>query len=316
MPMHAWRQRIFCLDCNNMVRTRMVQKRRKAVRKQSWDWRRPVFHLIVMGFIGGVGYVFLVLPIAQITQINVTVSDDTRIASDEVQAVVRNTLSSTYLQHIPRAQFVTVRKARITSVVHDAFGAAQTVSVTKKFPNEINIDIVAWERIFLWCAGARVDDSECRILGSDGRVGRVVSSDEKLLTDNPITRIIDTSARRVTAGALIYDNTGMEFLRKLVPAIVQIGLEIPDENAIIITTPARVSGQLRLVTKNGWDVLVTTEQSLPAIMYTLQAVLDYEIPSERHSEIQYIDLRVNNKAIYKMREDNTVVKTDKLQELE
>ncbi len=299
-----------------MPRSRIPNKRKlrkKSANYSPFDWRKFLFVLILLGFVGVVSWVFLTLPIAQIVDVEVSGTD--RIQDGEVAQIVKAELSGKYWEQISKSQFVVVRANKVADKIYSEFGAVREVAVHKVFPNKLEVEILEWERIYLWCVGGSED---CRLLEITDRgavTGRIVKPEEKLLSDNPVTRIIDTGGRRTNFGAAVYDFAQFEFVKNLADELADIEVKIGDaadddasnpdnmkkHGNITLTTPSRVSGYLQVTTTEGWEVLVHTGQVLSTVINTLRATLEQIISSEERGNIQYIDLRVNNKAIYKLK---------------
>ena len=64
-------------------------------------------------------------------------------------------------------------------------------------------------------------------------------------------------------------------------------------------TPSRVSEELRVETGQGWEAFLDVGQSPRDQAELLKKLLEESIKPEERSELNYIDLRVKGKAIYK-----------------
>ncbi len=290
-----------------MTYSRIPNKRK--IKKHSTDdifnLRKLLFLFTALGFIGIISWVFLVLPIAQIRDLEIIGVH--RIKSDDVLKVVKTELAGSYWKQINKAQFVLVRTNKIEEKIYSEFGAVRKVVVRKIFPNKLQIKIKEWDRVYLWC----VSKEDCRLLeitDSGAVVGRVIQSGEMLLDDNSVTKIIDTSNRDIDFGTIVYNLAQFEFVQNLANGLNNIGIRLIENSLgndgfenIAFTTPSRVSGYLRVTTAENWDILVSVNQPLSTTINTLRAILEKVITPEGEYNIQYIDLRFNSKVIYKLK---------------
>jgi hypothetical protein len=70
------------------------------------------------------------------------------------------------------------------------------------------------------------------------------------------------------------------------------------------STPNRISGDLRVVTKEGWGIYFDAGLNVEKEVEMLKAVLDEKIPQDQRNNLEYVDLRMENKVFYKFKEGN------------
>ncbi len=71
----------------------------------------------------------------------------------------------------------------------------------------------------------------------------------------------------------------------------------------IYTTPNRMSGDLDVETDGNFKIYFNESIGLKKSVLMLHAVLDNEIGSDRQKDLEYIDLRLDNKVFYKFKGD-------------
>ena len=69
----------------------------------------------------------------------------------------------------------------------------------------------------------------------------------------------------------------------------------------IIKTSSIASGDITMETKNGWKIYLNKDVGAEKELEMLKVVLDNKIGKEKRKELEYIDLRTNNKVYYKFR---------------
>jgi hypothetical protein len=76
-----------------------------------------------------------------------------------------------------------------------------------------------------------------------------------------------------------------------------LGLEIEKE----IKTPQFISGDLRVKTIEGWMIFFDMNITLQKELNMLKVVLDEKVGGENRSNLEYVDLRTDNKVYYKLK---------------
>ena len=65
---------------------------------------------------------------------------------------------------------------------------------------------------------------------------------------------------------------------------------------------SRFADELRVKTKGGWQIYFGTRIPLEASLEALQLLFEKELPEERHGDLEYIDLRTENRVFYRYKE--------------
>ena len=67
-------------------------------------------------------------------------------------------------------------------------------------------------------------------------------------------------------------------------------------------TPNRMSGDLKVETTEGWKIYLSKDMGLENEIFMLKAILDKKINGDQRKDLEYIDLRINDKAFYKFKD--------------
>jgi hypothetical protein len=86
------------------------------------------------------------------------------------------------------------------------------------------------------------------------------------------------------------------------------GLNLETEDTF--ETPNLISNDIRVKTKEGWEIYFNEDISLDKEMEMLKAVLANEINSDQRSNLEYIDLRIDNKVFYKLQNSDSNIQSD------
>jgi len=210
------------------------------------------------------------------------------VPSEKIETFVRERLSEKLLRVFPRDNFFLAPTDSLGRDLSRAFPKLATVSVSRRFPNTLHIEVAERDRILLWCSG-----DSCFLVGDDG-TAQDASFSETSENESFLLRVDDDSVASVDIGAPLLET-------KSAGAIVRLARELPDHGITIslpLHSPSRVSDEVRITTGEGWDILANLAIDPEKTLASLQLVLDKEIPADRRSALRYIDLRTENRAFF------------------
>ncbi len=219
----------------------------------------------------------------------ISISGNHDIPSERIDAFVRDRLSGKRFRILPGDNFFLMPSFSIERDLLLEFPKLKSASVTRQFPDKVNIEISERDRILLWCANnscVLVDDAGN---AQDARFAETPENEPFLL------RVIDGSARLVAVGEPLLSvkaSHSIMLLERSIRDRGDIGITVP------FHSPSRVSDEVRITTEQGWDLLVNLGIDPDKTIDSLKLVLEKEIPVERRSVLRYIDLRTENKAFF------------------
>ncbi len=286
-------------------------KRNKVVRPRQKPYRRKrrggrnFFRSILFGSLAAVyfGALFWVLFYTSLAEIkNIEIKGVRRISASEIKEKVEQTLAGKNFLQMPRKQFFLVSADKVADVIVENFGAVRTVKVRKIFPDTLQIVPTEWERVFLWCVG---DEESCYLLSDEGKILRKVSGDDKLISDNPTTKIIDLAATDVNnpvyAGKSVLPAKQLEVLRKISDALREISVPVKNEKILL---PARVADEADIETSEGWTLRFDLNRSVAETVEMVRILLEGHLSPQQRRDLEYVDARISRKVFYKFRDDS------------
>lgn len=109
----------------------------------------------------------------------------------------------------------------------------------------------------------------------------------------------DLSGKELTQGERITEQELIVF-----PGAFRKGLQdlLSIEIATEMTLSSRFANELRVKTEEGWEIFFSTEVPVIASLEALQLFLEKEIKPERRRDLQYVDLRTENRIFYRYQE--------------
>ncbi len=147
--------------------------------------------------------------------------------------------------------------------------------------------------LLLWCSGG-----PCYIVDEKGYAYSGADFESPEIKENNLIRLADISAKPVNPGEKVLDEDYINFILELTEEIKKEALiDILDE----YQTACRAAEDLRVKTSAGWDIYFSGQIPAKQSTRTLKTFLEKEMNEEERKNLEYIDLRVENKVYYKFK---------------
>jgi hypothetical protein len=219
----------------------------------------------------------------------IAVSGTKDVSSAAVDSFVHDRLSGRRLHIFPRDNFFSAPIASLEQEMLIEFPKLSRVSITRRFPDGLSVDIAERDRLLLWCSSG-----PCYLVNDDGTAAEARFADTEK-NQSFLTRIVDESARPVGIGEHVIAS---ETVRNIL--LLEAGLQERSGVGIVppFFSPSRVSDEIRIRTDEGWELMVSLDVEPEKTIASLRLVLEKEIPQEKRSSLRYIDLRTENRAFF------------------
>lgn len=257
---------------------------------------RIMFYLLLIGFVLVSVYMFFLSPYLQISNIKITGTRE--INSEEVRQKIESSLNGKYFGVIPKNNLLFVSQKRIEDVLTGYFKKIRTVSVMKKFPDSVSLNIDERKALLVWCGGEK-----CFLLDENGTAYSEADFNSPEFIQNHLLQINDSSGREVLLGEKVIDSAYEKYVLDVRDALSLLDLDVIDE----YKTPSRIAEEIRIGTSQGSQIYFSLQFPLESAIFTLDTVFKKEIPVEKRGEIEYIDLRNENKVFYKFKNIEPIV---------
>ena len=227
-----------------------------------------------------------------ITEIKISGLD--KLDETSVRRVVDDKLSGKYLGLVEKNNLILFSKKNISKELMGKFKRIESVMIEKKFPDEINIAVK--ERIFtmLLCSSEK-----CYVINERGEAYPADNFDQEELASENLITLIDTGNAQVSVNDNPLEDSFYQF-------ILDLGSGVSKESGIILKrqyeTPSRMSGDLKVETEEGWKIYFSESVGIEKELLMLMTVLEHKIEKEQRSQLEYIDLRIDNKVFYKFKD--------------
>jgi cell division septal protein FtsQ len=259
-------------------------------RKVSRLVSKIIFFVLLIGFIAVTTYVLFFSQYLQI--INVEVSGTKELNASDIKQKIEATFQEKYFGVISKNNFMFVSQKNISNDLMSDFKKIRTVSVTKKFPDSVSVNIDERKALLIWCS---LED--CYLLDEKGAAYLQADFNSPEVVQNNLLKITDASGREVAIGDNVVDQEYEKYALGISDALKSVGLDVTGE----YLTLSRMSDEIRVKTMQGPEILLSMQFPISSSMETLASVLKKEITDDKKGEIEYIDLRNENKVFYKFK---------------
>lgn len=225
----------------------------------------------------------------EVTEIKIT---GTKELNDfQLQQEVESSLEGKFFGLLPKDNYLLVSRGRVEKMLAEKYKKIRSVRVEKRFPDTLTISIDERDSLLVWCKG----ENECFMLDEDGVAYNAADFNSPELTQNKLLTINDRSSSEVLIGSEVIKKSYEDYILKIKDELGKLGVET-ESNFYV---PSRMAEEIEIRSIGGYSILLSSQFTLESAMKTLAIVLEKEIPKEKISQLEYIDLRSEYKAFYK-----------------
>jgi len=213
-----------------------------------------------------------------------------------VSKAAENAYVGKYFGFIPKNNFLLFPKKAIEKKLKNEFKRIGEIKINKRFPQSVEIKVTEREALLLWCDNS----GECFIVDENGYAYQSVSMDSKEVLENDLVKISSQEDRKVFEGEKIISKEKTEFL---------LGVKniIRDKSSVEFTGEARVKSRVAeeviLESSEGWEIYASTAFPLEKAVKMLGLFLQKQITQQDRANLEYVDLRVENRIYYKLKKE-------------
>ena len=242
-------------------------------RKKEIFWKRRMLFFWVLFLIGGLVYVIFFSPLFEIKEIKI--SNNRVISSEEIQNSLDN-----------QNNIFLAAGNKLTEILTNDFPGILSVEMSKDiFKKTIELNIIERKEAGIYCK----EEDKCYYIDKEG----VIFEEAPQTSGTLILAIKDFSKREIEIGKNVIEK---EFMAELIdlknylPG--QLGFKVLD-----FTIESDVLKDLKVNTNEGWYILFDGLKDLKSQLEALRLVLEEKI--EERKDLEYIDVRIENRVYYK-----------------
>ncbi|MEA3323243.1 MAG: FtsQ-type POTRA domain-containing protein [Patescibacteria group bacterium] len=270
-------------------------KKRKKTRnkKPPVSWKRVLFLFAIILFIGIVGYVFLCSDLVKINIIEIIGIE--KIDEKRILQIAETSMSGEIIGCVAKDNYFFVNTKDITQEI-STDKRIKDVTISKKFPQTMIIDIVEYDVVPIWCIGSM--NGDCFIV-EGGYIKESVTFDSDVVMQNRYFVVVDESRSDVQTGeqVIVEENLDkIEFLGEELKYALSVGINQP------YVTLSRGSHEVKFMTDEGWYILVDITQEADEIVDVAKLFFSKVNLPSRRNDLAYLDMRFPERIFYKMKD--------------
>lgn len=269
--------------------------KKKAVKKLSGFFSKLLMGAVVASFFGIIIYIIFFSPFLVISKIEISGNNYLKIES--IRSVVDPQLAGKHLDVANKNNLILASKQSIVDALKKKFKRVDEIEITKVFPDILKIKIKERESAAIFCS-----QNECFVVDNAGIPYAEADFTANELDESNLLIMHDNSNKKINRMENFVDEGYVSYLLDIKKELKnELDLEI-DKN---LYTPSLISGDIRARTFAGWEIFFDKSLPIKREISTLKLVLE-KIDKETNDKnnrdnLEYIDLRMNNKVFYKFK---------------
>jgi cell division septal protein FtsQ len=266
--------------------------------------KRFIFWFVFLCFLGILFWLLFFSKFTQVDSIEIVFDDPTK---EDIEKILREELAGKYFGFLPKNNIFFLPQKRIERRIEQSELLLAVFRIKRIFPQKISVFAKKREGVFIWQSGEKsflVDDS--------GKTFRLLSGDQQVKFSNVFPVVIDKSSRPIEIGQEVVSDELAAFFNELTVKIEEAsGLKFKRE----IMVPSLVAEEVSIEPQEGeWRLFLSTSQSVDRQAAALKALLEKKLSKSDLQELEYIDLRIKGRILYKIKskdkEEQTNEKTE------
>jgi len=221
----------------------------------------------------------------------ITIKGTERVSQDEILNLTKEVLNGSYFKIIPQNSLILFPEQKLEELLKERIPSIKEVKITKKIstqPFSLIIEIKERERVMVYCG-----EIKCFYLDEDG----FAFEEAPEIYGGLGLTLKDNSKREVKIKEIAINKDLVSFLSQ-VKELLEESLSLSLLNFQIDFYPTR---DLTAITSEGWQIFFNPTGDPKTQVQALKMVLEEKIKEQRN-QLEYIDLRVENRVYYRYRE--------------
>ncbi len=275
-------------------------QRRKI--KKPINWKKIGVVFLMMCFLVLVCWVLFFSSALRIKNVEVVGFDDKQQIITRIDKVRHNFI----LGKVSKNNLILLPKTQVIENINKDDIRIKKIKIIKKFPDTLIVKITKRTKLFLW----RFSDG-CLLYDEDGTVIQPIScinsdSGNELIDickNGKLTKGLSCLPVWTDGGKSSFNGEVIREKSKLVEQIFNSLKQTTYFNSsILISIPSVATGEIKVKNSQYGDLLFDTNNDINKQLKTLKAFLEQKVSLGKLQEMDYIDLRIKNKLIYKFKE--------------
>ncbi|HEX8974556.1 MAG TPA: FtsQ-type POTRA domain-containing protein [Patescibacteria group bacterium] len=260
-----------------------------AVASSRGMFSRVIFYFLTLCFAGVTIFVLFFSPYLAIT--NIAVQGTSDLDPQMLRSTIESSQQGKFLNLIPKNNFLLIRTGPLENMLKDDFKKIRSVSVSKKFPDTLQISIEERQALMVWCSS-----DQCYLIDESGKAYMPADFNSPQIVQNNLVKIADNSNTTVSVDDDVLDDAHIQYVLKIKDALRGLGF-----NAAEYYMPSRVAGEIDVKTDQGIGIYFSSDFPLDSAINAFALVLKKQISNDQKNNLEYVDLRSENRVFYKFK---------------
>ena len=255
-------------------------------------FKRILFWFVFFLFIGTAFWTFFLSSAMRIEEIQI---NEVQFNKEQLRTDIREVAENSRFLFLKRDNLLLLPVKKIREKIKGQSNLIRDVRIVRKFPKTILVEIEERVSKAVWCSG-----DNCMILDERGESFQEISVDKKDELSEYYVIITDTSNKEIFLNEKIIGTDFIEFCEKL-PGVIKEKASVAIKP--FLRLPSSIAGEVRAETEDGWTIYFSTEKNAFLQAMVLKKILKKKIPKDKRGELEYIDLRLKGRVIFKLKEE-------------
>lgn len=262
--------------------------------QRSWSLWTVGYIFLWVSFTGLVIFVLFFSSLLRLKQKDIAPTE--HVSRDDVAAVIDSVLSGNSFGIIPNDTMPVafVRKHTVERKLLEKFPVFRSVTVSFLFPSTIVLKIEERNTVLVLCSGG-----PCFFVDEKGIAFDVAPAPYDQDVTGMLT-VVDTSAKPVSQKDMLFSE---DFLQSFPTLQQKLRDELDLEIFSVAETPSRFSDELWLRSTDGWELRMSAAVPLEKSIRALRLLFAKTLPENNRKNLDYIDLRTENRIFYLLKGD-------------
>jgi cell division septal protein FtsQ len=270
-----------------------INKKTKNKKKCSFFeiFKKMLFWMLFLVFFVATFWTIIFSPVMKIGEIEILGANEDKV---KILAIIKKDIVGKYFDFIPRNNLLTFPINKIETEISNEFVMVRNVKIEREFPTKIVLKIEKRRDPIIWCS-----NENCWLVDETAAAFAKIEKPYEIIAESDIL-VTDGSGKDVEKGDRVAHVEIIEIASNLSRIISEnSGIEAEKKSIYI---PASVSGEIRIKTKESWEIYFSTARPILGQVEILKKILASKITLEDLAQLEYVDLRLKGKVVYRFRD--------------
>lgn len=285
-------------------------------KKKDWDKKRKTpssfklsrvfFYLLGIIFLGTIIYLLFFSMFLSIN--SVEVGNTEKVDAKQIKMAFEEKISGKFLWSISKDNLLLINENSLKKYLMNKFNRIEDVEIQKKFPDKIMIFIKEKQFKLIFLTGGKQ-----YLIDENGKAWSKGDFNLEENEENNLAILKNESDKAPESGNNVLKTDFMDYIMKIKEGVQSdAGIELSNN----FYSPRLISRDLYVETKNGWKIYFNQDIDVQKSIEILKSVLFENIKKEDISNLEYLDLRINNKVYYKLKNTEKTTENSSSKNLE